>query len=53
MINQSILIIGGTGSLGTQLTRRYIDNNKITLYSRDECKHWNMNIEFNNHENLK
>jgi FlaA1/EpsC-like NDP-sugar epimerase len=43
MNNQHILIIGGTGSLGNQLTKRYINNNKITLYSRDECKHWNMN----------
>jgi UDP-N-acetylglucosamine 4,6-dehydratase/5-epimerase len=53
MNNLKILIIGGTGSLGTQLTKRYIENNKITLYSRDECKHWNMNIEFNDHKNLQ
>ena len=53
MDGQSILIIGGTGSLGTQLTKRYIENSKITLYSRDECKHWNLNIEFNNHRNLR
>ena len=53
MNNQNILIVGGTGSLGNQLTKRYIEKNKITLYSRDECKHWNMNIEFNNHKNLK
>tara|TARA_B110000008_G_C16915917_1_gene542692 strand:- start:101 stop:1072 length:972 start_codon:yes stop_codon:yes gene_type:complete len=53
MDNQNILIVGGTGSLGNQLTKRYIEKNKITLYSRDECKHWNMNIEFNNHKNLQ
>ena len=48
-----ILIIGGTGSLGTELTNKYIDNNEIYLYSRDECKHWSMAIDFNNHKNLK
>ena len=50
--NLKILIIGGTGSLGKQLTERYIANNQIYLYSRDECKHWNICIEYNNHPNL-
>ena len=47
-----ILIIGGTGSLGTQLTKKYLDDNELYLYSRDECKHWAMEIDFNNHPNL-
>jgi FlaA1/EpsC-like NDP-sugar epimerase len=47
-----ILIIGGTGSLGTNLTKRYLKDNDIYLYSRDECKHWSMQIDFNHHPNL-
>lgn len=52
MENKRILLIGGTGSLGHKLTDRYIKNNQIYIYSRDECKHWGMKIEYNNHENL-
>jgi FlaA1/EpsC-like NDP-sugar epimerase len=52
MENKKILIIGGTGSLGNKLTERYLHNNEIYLYSRDESKHWAMGIEFNNHSNL-
>ena len=51
--NKKILIIGGTGSLGNALTQRYLKNNKIYLYSRDECKHRAMNIKFNHHSNLE
>ena len=52
IVKQKILIIGGTGSLGTKLTERYLENNELYLYSRDECKHWTMQIEFKNHPNL-
>lgn len=43
-----ILIIGGTGSLGTALTNRYLkdENNEIYLLSRDESKHWALTIEY-------
>ena len=47
-----ILIIGGTGSLGNELTKRYLDNNELYLYSRDESKHWAMQIEYKNHPKL-
>ena len=47
-----ILIIGGTGSLGTNLTKRYLNDNEIYLYSRDECKHWSMQIDFNHNPKL-
>ena len=47
-----ILIIGGTGSLGNALTTRYLNNNTLYLYSRDESKHWSMGIEYNNHKNI-
>jgi len=52
IVNKKILIIGGTGSLGNKLTQTYINNNELYLYSRDECKHWNMEINFNHHKNL-
>jgi nucleoside-diphosphate-sugar epimerase/Rps23 Pro-64 3,4-dihydroxylase Tpa1-like proline 4-hydroxylase len=50
--DKTILIIGGTGSLGYKLTERYLEYNKLYLMSRDESKHWKMNIDFNNHSNL-
>ena len=52
IVNKKILIIGGTGSLGYKLTERYKDQNTLFLYSRDESKHWKMNIDFNNHHNI-
>ncbi len=53
MINYTILIFGGTGSLGHKLVDRYIDDNTIYVYSRDECKHWKMSIDYSRHPNLK
>ena len=50
--DQKILIIGGTGSLGNKLTERYLDENEVHLYSRDECKHWAMSIDYKHHKNL-
>ena len=52
MNNKTILIFGGTGSLGYEITKRYIENNTIFNFSRDECKHWNMKLDFNHHKNL-
>ena len=46
--NKKILIIGGTGSLGNEITRRYIDNNNIVIMSRDETKQWEMKMNYNN-----
>jgi UDP-glucose 4-epimerase len=50
--NKVILIIGGTGSLGYKLTEKYLKGNIVYLMSRDESKHWKMNIDFNNNKNL-
>jgi FlaA1/EpsC-like NDP-sugar epimerase len=50
--NNKILLFGGTGSLGYEIVKRYIDNNIIYNYSRDECKHWKMKLDFNSHPNL-
>ena len=50
--NKTILIFGGTGSLGYEIVTRYIDKNIIYNYSRDECKHWKMKLDFNHNKNL-
>ena len=52
MDNKTILIFGGTGSLGYEITKQLVNNNKIYNFSRDECKHWNMKLDFNYHKNL-
>jgi len=40
MYNKKILIIGGSGSLGSKLINKLIDNNTIMNISRDEEKQW-------------
>ena len=50
--NKKILLFGGTGSLGYEVVKRYINENTIYNYSRDECKHWKMKLDFNNNPNL-
>ena len=52
IVNKKILIFGGTGSLGNKLNKRYLDNNIIYNFSRDEHKHWKMRLKFKSHENL-
>jgi UDP-glucose 4-epimerase len=47
--NKSILIFGGTGSLGYELNKQYCCNgNTVYNFSRDENKHWQMRIFFQN-----
>jgi len=46
MVDKSILIIGGSGALGRTLIKRYILDNIITVFSRDEHKHVNLMKEF-------
>ena len=36
--NKTILIFGGTGSLGNELNKRYLENNIIYNVSRDETE---------------
>lgn len=50
--NKHIFIYGGSGSLGLCLIDRYIDNNYIINFSRDECKHWSMELKYKD-KNLK
>jgi UDP-N-acetylglucosamine 4,6-dehydratase len=38
IVSGTILIFGGTGSLGNKIIQRYGFNNKIVVYSRDELK---------------
>lgn len=47
-VNKKILIIGGSGSLGNALIQRFIKNNLIFVFSRDECKHWSIQLKYNN-----
>ncbi len=53
--NEKILIIGGSGSLGNQLIQTYLGANQIVNYSRDENKHWSMDLKYasNGGERLK
>jgi len=44
--NNKILIIGGSGSLGNQLIKTYLPYNEIINYSRDENKHWSMELHY-------
>lgn len=47
-----MFIFGGSGSLGIALISKYLDSEKIYIYSRDENKHWQIKLKFNNHPNL-
>lgn len=46
--NKTIMLFGGSGSLGNKLIDTYIENNKIINYSRDENKHWLMELKYKN-----
>lgn len=50
----SILIFGGTGSLGRALIKRYLEKSDrevddVVAFSRDEAKHWTLMNEFASH----
>lgn len=52
MKDKNILIIGGSGSLGKTLIKKFLNENKLYIFSRDENKHWHLELEFNKHPNL-
>ncbi|NBO99285.1 MAG: NAD-dependent epimerase/dehydratase family protein [Proteobacteria bacterium] len=45
LTDKHILVFGGTGSLGHKIVEMYGAKNKITVYSRDENKHWQMSLK--------
>lgn len=46
--NKRIFITGGAGYLGKNIIERYYDHNEITIYSRDEAKHYYIKKQFPN-----
>lgn len=48
MKDKRILITGGAGFLGKNIVKRYYENNEITVYSRDEAKHFYLKKQFPN-----
>jgi UDP-N-acetylglucosamine 4,6-dehydratase/5-epimerase len=43
--NKTILIVGGTGSLGQAIIRRLRAKNQLIVFSRDELKQWTLRNE--------
>lgn len=48
MKDKRIFITGGAGYLGTNVIKRYYENNEITVYSRDEAKHYYLKKHYPN-----
>lgn len=46
MKNKKIFITGGAGYLGANLIKKWYDSNEITIYSRDEAKHYFLKKQF-------
>jgi UDP-N-acetylglucosamine 4,6-dehydratase len=52
IVNQEILIFGGTGSLGKALIRRLQPKNNLHIFSRDEAKHWTIKNQLKGIKNV-
>lgn len=46
LINKKIFITGGAGFLGKNIIKKYYNKNEITVYSRDEAKHYYLKKQF-------
>jgi len=46
--NKRIMVIGGTGALGTALTDRWCDDNEVLVFSRNEHKQEDMKRQYPN-----
>jgi UDP-N-acetylglucosamine 4,6-dehydratase/5-epimerase len=46
MKNEKIFITGGAGFLGRSIIQKFYENNEITVYSRDEAKHYYLQKQF-------
>lgn len=46
MKNERIFITGGAGYLGRNVVKRYYKDNEITIFSRDEAKHYYLKKQF-------
>lgn len=46
MKNERIFITGGAGYLGKNLVNRYYKDNELTVFSRDEAKHYYLKKQF-------
>lgn len=53
MNGKTMLIFGGTGSLGYEWNKTYKDTNTLYNFSRDENKHWEMKLHFNGCSNIR
>lgn len=44
--DNKIFITGGAGYLGSNIIKKFYDNNEITVFSRDEAKHYYLQKQF-------
>jgi UDP-N-acetylglucosamine 4,6-dehydratase/5-epimerase len=53
--NKTILVTGGTGSIGSEIVRRLLASNakQIKIFSRDEYKQHRLKHEFSNYSHIK